>query len=356
MRNIQKTQENYLHLIAQYENAISSDSLTINDVAAILDEIKCFWLERLEIIELEIDNLVKKETCFVLSGAIYLDVSEYEHYLFKSLGSLHFLYDPFLKLDLFFRLPSEKINHDHMIGLLRRTYSDTIKILTTYKGYFYILPLQEIAVKDIDEHLQLINTFFWRFISTVFDSEFKNNEAFCDKYETFEEIEKDINKNVLDHLIFNDFGDRELPLRERLDEHRSTFEKTSSLVNDVSESQLFVVSVFSQISQVLDILFVNLYLSTSPFIRRNVTFNYLLSIMQTFIDDKHLRKMLEKTLVFYVLYKTIDLKKLSDLPFPKYVEKIKGKHILENILLRMNENDIDIFSGGFKKVETIIQD
>ncbi len=117
-----------------------------------------------------------------------MDVSENEHYFFKSLGDLHFLYDPFLKLDLFFRIPSEKINSEQMIGLLRRVYADTIKVLTTYKGYFYILPLQEIAVQDIDEHTRLIKTFFWRFMSSAFDCEFKSDNDFYNKYNTLEEM------------------------------------------------------------------------------------------------------------------------------------------------------------------------
>ena len=99
--NIKKSQQDYLVKILQHESKINQEGLSVKDISFLLDEIKCFWLERLKIIEFELEELTEKHLCFLLSGAIYLNVSEYEHFYFKSLGDYHLLYDPFLKMENF---------------------------------------------------------------------------------------------------------------------------------------------------------------------------------------------------------------------------------------------------------------
>jgi len=110
LKNILKSQEEYFEIALQYRDIVEKDDLSIEQIAMILDEIKCFWLEHLKIIEFELEELTEKNSCFLLSGAIYLNVSNYEHYYFKSFGDYHLLSDPFLKMEHFFRIPEEKID------------------------------------------------------------------------------------------------------------------------------------------------------------------------------------------------------------------------------------------------------
>lgn len=94
--NIQKSQEKYCDMIIQYKSLFGQDEIDLKEIAFMLDEIKCFWLENLEPIEFELEELTEKHSCFLLSGAIYLNVADYEHYYFKILGDYHLLSDPFL--------------------------------------------------------------------------------------------------------------------------------------------------------------------------------------------------------------------------------------------------------------------
>jgi len=284
--NIQKAQEEYLELLTQYKEYVHEEGLSITIICALLDEVKCFWLERLKIIEFELDELAESKTCFVLSGAIFLNVPEYEHYYFKSFGDCHLLPDPFLKMELFFRIPEEKINYNFTTTYFKRVFIDTIETLTTYKGSFYVLPIHEISVEDPQKHRELLDTFFWRFISNAFNSEFKNNEEFCSKYRSFEDIEGDLNDFVREHLIFNGFSDSKLSLRERLEQYRGEQTNISSLIADRSEAQRFLISVFSYVSQIADILYICSILRINPFIRFDVTLNYLTLVMYTFIEEK----------------------------------------------------------------------
>ncbi|MBK9927197.1 MAG: hypothetical protein IPP66_18160 [Anaerolineales bacterium] len=205
-----------MELLLQYKTDVQADDLSVTRMCALLDEVKCFWLKQLKSIELELAELAESQTCFALTGAIFLNVSDNEHYFFKSLGDCHIIPDPFSRLEMFFRHPQEEINLAFTVDYFKQAFFDTLEILTTYKGHFYVLPIREIAIEDPEKHRELLDMFFWRFISNAFDGEFRNHEDFHKKYKNFQEIEAGLNSYVQEHLVFNDLGDIDLSLMERV--------------------------------------------------------------------------------------------------------------------------------------------
>ena len=354
--NIHKTQEEYLELLLQYRGYVQGEDLSIEKICNLLDEVKCFWLERLKIIEFELDELADSKTCFVLSGAIFLNVSGYEHYYFKSFGDCHLLPDPFLKMELFFRIPEEKINYEYTATYFKRVFFDTLEILTTHSGYFYILPIHEIAVEDSQKHLELLDTFFWRFISSIFNADFNGNEEFCSKYNSFEDIEGALSNFVREHLIFNDFSDNKLSLRERLEHYRVEQKNISPLIANVSEAQRFLVSVYSYTSQITDILYICSVLRLNPYIRSDVTLNYLTLIMYTFVEEKNLREMIEKALICYLFRKITDKKRFENIEFQEYCKRLVRKPFMNLVLDKVHSLGIDIFRDDTDKVVAIVEE
>jgi len=90
IKNIDQSQEDYCKLLLQYKDT----NFNPRNIAMLMDDIKCFWMERLSIIEYEIEALTENHLCFLLSGAIYLDVSAYEPFYFKSKPLNSSLYTP----------------------------------------------------------------------------------------------------------------------------------------------------------------------------------------------------------------------------------------------------------------------
>ena len=84
IQQIQQAQFQYQQLLVEFINRCDVDNLMWGQIAPFLDEIKYFWLTKLEIIDLELEALTEHYTCFLLSGAIYLNVSDKEHFYFKS--------------------------------------------------------------------------------------------------------------------------------------------------------------------------------------------------------------------------------------------------------------------------------
>ena len=189
LTNIKTFQVEYLEKVSRYKSLIDQEEVPVKEIAFMLDEVKCFWLERLETIEFELEELSASKSCFLLSGAIYLNLPDYEHYYFKSLGDYHLLSDPFLRMESFFRVPEDRINIKETIDYFKRTYIDTIEVLTKYKNCFFILPIREMAIKDESKHYELLETFSLRFISSTVNKHFSSREEFCKNYKSFEEID-----------------------------------------------------------------------------------------------------------------------------------------------------------------------
>lgn len=354
--NINRSQKEYFELLLQYKEYAQANDLSVTRICALLDEVKCFWLKQLKSIEVELAELAESRICFALSGAVFLNVSEYEHFFFKSLGDCHIIPDPFSKLELIFRHPEEEINIDFTIGYFRRAFFDTLEILSTYKEYFYILPIQEIAIEDPQNHRELMDMFFWKFISEAFDGEFKSHEEFYEKYKSFEEIEAGLNSYVRENLVFNHLSDNNFSLRERIEKLSGQYTNISSAINLKSDPQRFLVAVFSYIAQVSDILYVCSVLRINPYIRFDILFMYFTLVMNVFAEDKNLRTMIEKTLICYLFYSTIDESKFENIAFSDYCKRLENKALLNLIIEKVHAQEIDIFKDDTSKVVKIVEE
>lgn len=352
--NIKRAQEEYLIMIKQYKSLFEKKKILVKDLAYILDEIKCFWLERLGVIEFELEDLTEQKSCFLLSGAVYLNVADYEHYYFKSLGNYHLLPDPFLKMESFFIVPEEAINSEEIVDYFKNIYVDTIEILTKYKNCFFILPIREMAIDNEKEHFELLNTFLLRFISSILDKEFLNREDFCNSYKSYEEIEKDMDSYTCEHLLYNEADGTNISLRKKIERYGKSMINFEILSVNKQESELFLISTFSFISQIAEILWICTYLNVNPYIRYDVTFNYLILLMGVFIEDKSLKGFIEKAIIFYILRNTIKEEWFKNIEFSNFCRFVESKSLLNVIISKMRELKIDICKGGIKEVQTII--
>ncbi len=200
----------------------------------------------------------------------------------------------------------------------------------------------------------MLEKFFINFLSTAFHSEFTNRDDFINKYETYEQIEKDIDPFFNDRIIFDIEDYKNRNLRSKIEEHYLTQPNISEFLKDEKESTIFVIATYSWLSAIIDQLMVSIKNGLIPYIRFEITFHYLVLVMYTFINDEYLRNTIEKTIVFYVFRKSIPENLFHKKNFEQYADIIKGKQLLENIILQIRFQNIDIFKGGLDKVSTIV--
>lgn len=353
-KNIAKSQEEYLAILKHYTQLSESQETELRDVALLVDEIKCFWLARLEAIDFELIELTNTNSCSLLFGAIYLDVSEQEHYFFKMFGDYHLLSDPFLRMEYMFRAPEDKVNSFEIINYFKKVFVDAIEILSKYKKHFFILPIREIAIKDESEHYELLEKFFLGFVSSILKQEFSSKEEFLAKFNSFEEIEAGLDIYVREHLVYSEVDETKLSLREKIDRYFEMKMSCKGLLNSQPESQMFWVATFSLVSQVIEMLLISTRLNVCPYVRFEVTFNYLVLLMHTFIEDKILKGIIEKTIMFYIARKTISEKQFENIKFEDFCNLIENKRLMEKTIEKMRVQGVDICQGGIKQVQSII--
>jgi hypothetical protein len=83
--------------------------------------------------------------------------------------------------------------------------------------------------------------------------------------------------------------------------------------------------------------------------------NYFSLLMFNFIEEDSVRNMVEKSLVFYVLYITFDRNIFKEIDFEVYCKKIEGKNLLSLVLEKIHSSNINLFEGGIKKSSDIIK-
>ncbi len=356
IQHIQRFQAEYYELITQFLSSHNVNELTARQISLFIDELKYFWMARLDIIDVELEDLTEHSVCFLLSGATYLDVSEKEHFYFISLGDFHLLHDPFLKIEHFFRIPEGSINTDDYVNVFRRALIDTIKVLENYQSVFYILPIQLLAIENEQKHRELLNEFFMKFISSIFKKEYEDQDSFCEDFDTFEDIEKQLEPYVRNRIVFNSFSEDGASLRRKIESYKASAPGYAQLVTGQSEARVFLVTLYSYIAQISDILLICLMLRLYPYIRYEVTFSYLTLIMYTFIEDERIKDMIEKAIVFYIFRKEMNgaFNQLDS--FEYYYKKICEKRALPEILGIMRKSNINIFQGGVQEVAKMIQE
>jgi len=289
----------------------------------------------------------------MLSGAIYLNIEEDEHYKFKALGEEHIIPDPLLKLENFFRIPSHMFNIES-IDVFRRAFSDIFNILSTSNKCFYILPIKLMVTDDEKENIELLQKFFLNFINSSFDETFDELNDFFDCYSTYDEIEKRLKPFIKNNLTFDEDNNK-LSLEEKVESYISSQDIMKVLVQDKNEAERFILSLWNYVTQIIDILIMSLKSGLIPFIRHKPTFQYLTIVMYTFIEDEYFKNMIEKSITYYIFYNTVDKEKLVKINFDEFAHFVQKYQFLNLVLKEMKRQKIDIYKGGFNEVTEIIK-
>lgn len=352
IENLKKYQNEYEVLLKKYESIVFNEEVSSFQIARIIDIVDCFWLDKLDIIEYELEKVTYHNDCFLLSGVTYLDIESNEHYVYKALGEYHFLYDPLHKLRNFFRgvkIREEKEN----IDLFKRTYKDTLKVLEL-KNHFFILPVSLMVIKNEYSHVEMIRNFYLNSLGSFFNGEFTSFDELYQSFTSYNEIEDSLNSNIKQALLIDD---------EYIFESIETFikyyfEKRDMLyILDVkSEIEQFSMIIEMQLMQILDILFCSIALNLSPAIRNADTFSYFALVKESFVENTENKKLIDNAIIFYIFYLNINKKELMKKDFNDYCKELSLIDYMKNIKFEMAKDNIDFSkNNGISKLESIIK-
>jgi len=198
-----------------------------------------------------------------------------------------------------------------------------------------------------------LQEFFLKFINLVLNEEFKDFDNFFEKYSTYDQIEKSMVPFFKASLTFDEYYDEILPLKEKVERYINSQNIMISLTKNKTESEKFILALRNYVFQIMDILLIASITHMTPYIRFKPTFHYLTTVMYAFIEDEYFKKMIEKTIVCYIFYNTVNKEDLAKIDFNKFVDIIKENNFL-NIILKEIKKTISIFlKQGLKKLVTL---
>lgn len=351
MDDLKNIQQQYAKLIHSSNVSFDSDSFYF-DAISFIEKCEVFWLGKIQQLSLILDDLTKENNCFILSGAIYLNVTDNEHYAFSALGDIHILNDPFVRMHGFFANGIDGIN-THTISYFRDVYADTQNILDNFSDEFVFLPV-DIMFNSIEtDKLNVINKGYWNVISSLLDTNINSVEEMDQLYSSIDDIEKHMSVKALESLIFYDTDDIQLSLKERLNKY---FNDSQLPINIKLEDdiQRFHFATFAQISQVMEIILECLQFNIIPFVRFDVTFRYLVLIGGAFSNDVALKRMLDYSIIGYFLSENINNQEISKMEFKSFSSKCHKNHFIDTVYHRLNEKGNDIHSSHVEDVIKVI--
>lgn len=352
--NIRKFQKKYMEILSSNKSILEKDNFKLENICSLLDEIKFFWFERKEIAQFEVEEIASQKDCYLLSGAIYLNVARNEQFVFKSIGEVHFLNDPILKMENFFRVHSDTQIQTSLYEYFINVYKDTLLIFEEYNEHFFFIPTKELVFENSKQRKEFLDDSLLNFLSITFKKDFKDFDEFENTFNSYEEIEEEMIPFLRENLIFNNYSDNEKSLRIKIEEYNEMYSEFVQIPKDLREPQIFLNSISTKIYQITDILYQSFGLNLVPFIRDDMTFHYFFLLKDSFTNDEFYKKIIEKSIIFHIFSRSVGTDYYQGKDFLQYLHKLSERDFLGSILKEFEEKEINILETSVGKLEEII--
>lgn len=338
---LQKLQIEYRNILEQ-----ASKNIYQKESDAIIDEINIFWYKNKKLIQCILRYLHKPYSAYVFTAATIMDLDDYEHYPFVSLGKYHLWDDPICK----YAEVARKVDNPFGQKLREQiisTINDNIKILDRASEIIYILPIR--LLSDIDAKM-LHNA-----AQNVFLSMFKENlnfENYRKNFRTISDIKNGLLSGVEKSIVFSEEDDNTLDLETRFRNYKEYTVLPLSI--EATDAEVFWFGIYGYILQVFDILFMCSEYQLIPYIRFKVAIQYILMIYPNYRNNQELKDMMFKCIIAHVLHITFDKEKIFNINFREYYQTIQNYNFENRLFSDLQNKKISLSNLTMKRVVPII--
>lgn len=334
MTYLNDIQKEYYKMLKSKENLVSSDDLSLIEIAKIVEEVDIFWRRNRDKVLFDLDYFNDKETLF-LAGSMYLDIEDNKHYYFKTFGEENIVNEPMLKFQ--YLLNQRAQDNLGIISIFKRSFKNTLNLLENYSSYFYILPLDYIISVYNDELIKLQNKLFYKLLASILDcGEILSPDSFIEKFNSIEVIESILIDKDFDLFEF-DKEDKNLTLKEKIDKHEN-------LIPIQSDDYIikFLCLLYNFWNQAIHIGFTFLELGFIPYITFNTAFLTFHKLFLSLYTKDDANEILNKIIIFYTFKICTDESIFNEINFEEYVDLVKECNFQEKL---MNDNREYISKG-----------
>ena len=323
------------------------EKLLSNNPFSVIDSINVFWYENKKLINTILKYIDKPYSSFVFTGASFLDLSDLEHFPFRTIGKYHFLDDPICKYTRTIGLPKNHKFVEEIKKQLELAIEDNIKIIEKCAEEVYILPISFLFDADPKLRFRAVEQAFF----SLFDDEDMNNKKYS-SLKTPEDVLAKLSPGVEKQIILSEEDDFSLDFKTRLENYKNT--TILPLEDTASDAEIFKFALFSYMLQAFDILLMCAQFQMAPYIRYSVCFKYTLHLSANFKGNSDISNMMLKSSVAYILYNCFDKSQIESIDFLKYCRLINEFDISNKIFREIYKYNITYESLNVNKVQEII--
>lgn len=294
--------------------ALENRSLKSN---LIIESVTNFWDRKRKVAEHIIKTFSNHECATSnFTGVSYMDVDNGEAIPFLMSGN-RFVYDDAIcnRIQL---LNQSELNEERLIKELIREIDDEIKIIDLYGELISVLPIRYYYHPDTDSLIRAVNEAFL----DLFDCKFSTMEMCFESNSSYEEIDKNINRNKIKLIQFTVYDNKSDSLFDRL----NTFDYSLLQKIDIEPIMKLYICFSSAMIEILTIMMSNYACAFTPYIRNSKCIHNLIVVSDFFCKKEFgdiSKKIIRNALYAHGLYSVIDLKEY----IKEYGPIIKNEHI-----------------------------
>ncbi|MCL2671006.1 MAG: hypothetical protein FWF10_03105 [Clostridiales bacterium] len=340
---IKELEFNYLSVLKKAESNIYSAN-----AVAIIDEILVFWERNRRLVECILRHDIIPYDTYIFAAATYMDMNDYEHYPFVTLGKKHIMDDRLCSYIKIINGDCDSNDYSKKLhNLLLTVIQDNIKIIENCFPSILILPVRFLADIEKDAIHKGTEVAFLNMFTSI------NSMKEFFRLKDIIEIEKALLPTIPNSLIFSADEDMSNSFISRFREYQKTIDY--SMVSKDDETGLFFTAIYGYFSQALDIIMLCASYALIPYIRYDVAFKYMLSLSSNFTDDEKIRLIVFRACIAFSLYRIYDTHDFCNIEFSKYVEAVIKYDFSGKLLSDINERNFFLSNASVEEVHEMIE-
>jgi hypothetical protein len=335
IKPLRRIQHDYRELLRGYEDEIRKKDISDFRLKVLFEEVKIFWFKNREYVSFLLNNIEYSDDVAFLAGAVYVDIANDGHIDFSLLGRKRIINDPLTKMSNFFIVDTLPFDYSRIKNYVYCVGTDLIDLLDNFSCDFFVIPLGNIDNKIEIQRLKDLSTLAETCLLAAFDYKYGALENMADENNTFEDIERNLNKDVLSALVYMSTDDAKLSLRERIEQYCEDMMDYQTLKEKQTEHEIFIIVTNQNIMQCLDIFIIASEYKMVPFIRNDVVFCYLAFLLNA-IERIVSSEILNKCIIAYIAQKKYEFNSTS---YSEFIKEIGNGQLVNQVLMALKDGN-----------------
>jgi hypothetical protein len=317
-RQISELQKEYKSLLETLSKTIDSD------LKLSLDAIEIFWYKNKDLVIFFIENFYEAYECVMFTAGTYLNIDKNEHYPLLTFGKVHIIDDPVLSYIQMLKLPINEKYQKHLADIIKIAINNNIKAIDNYSENILVLPIRYIfSLKYGEVQTQSTQIFLDQFNSIKTMPEFF-------ELKSYEDISSSLRKGVEKALLFFENDDGNKTLKERLENFIQDGGENIPDHFKKSPAAIFYGSVFSRISQAVDVFRTCYSSKIVPLIRDKMAIYYLIVLSeQVMKKDNDYMLFKNRVNICFSYNRMFEYFNNKNIPISEYINQLKESKIVQ---------------------------